>query len=98
MHHSSGDDAPSSAVKLHFWSGVCSQRPATPNDLNLAPEQELLFTELIMDGRILEDNLKRMGLDLAWLTKQLEQSHIHSAEDVFLALCDRNLKFVLYKK
>lgn len=77
---------------------VSSQRPATPNDLNLAPEQELLFTELIMDGRILEDNLKRMGLDLAWLTKQLEQSHIHSAEDVFLALCDRNLKFVLYKK
>ena len=77
---------------------VSSQRPATPNDLNLAPEQELLFTELIMDGRILEVNLKRMGLDLAWLTKQLEQSHIHSAEDVFLALCDRNLKFVLYKK
>ncbi len=77
---------------------VSSQRPATPNDLNLAPEQELLFTELIMDGQILEDNLKRMGLDLAWLTKQLEQSHIHSAEDVFLALCDRNLKFVLYKK
>lgn len=77
---------------------VSSQRPATPNDMNLAPEQELLFTELIMDGRILEDNLKRMGLDLAWLDKQLEQRHIHSAEEVFLALCDRNLKFVLYKK
>ena len=77
---------------------VSSQRPATPSDLNLAPEQELLFTELIMDGRILEDNLKRMGLDLDWLDKQLEQSHIHSAKDVFLALCDRNLKFVLYKK
>ena len=43
---------------------VSSQRPATPNDLNLSPQQELLFTELIMDGRILEDNLKRMGLDL----------------------------------
>lgn len=77
---------------------VSSQRPATPSDLNLAPEQELLFTELIMDGRILEDNLKRMGLDLDWLDKQLEQSHIHSAKDVFLALCDRNMKFVLYKK
>lgn len=77
---------------------VSSQRPATPSDLNLAPEQELLFTELIMDGRILEDNLKRMGLDLDWLDKQLKQSHIHSAKDVFLALCDRNLKFVLYKK
>lgn len=77
---------------------VSSQRPATPNDMNLAPEQELLFTELIMDGRILEDNLKRMGLDLTWLDKQLKQHKIHSAQDVFLAVCDRNLKFVLYEK
>ena len=76
---------------------VSSQRPATPNDMNLAPEQELLFTELIMDGRILEDNLKRMGLDLTWLDKQLNQRHIHSPKDVFLAVCDRNLKFVLYE-
>lgn len=77
---------------------VSSQRPATPNDMNLAPEQELLFTEIIMDGRILEDNLKRMGLDLTWLDKQLKQRHIHTPQDVFLAVCDRNLKFVLYEK
>ena len=77
---------------------VTSQRPATPNDLNLAPQQELLFTELIMDGRILEDNLKRMGLDQTWLNKQLKQRHIHTPKDVFLAVCDRNLKFVLYEK
>ena len=77
---------------------VSSHRPATPNDMNLCPEQELLFTELIMDGRILEDNLKRMGLDLTWLDKQLKQRHIHSAKDVFLAVCDRNLKFALYEK
>lgn len=77
---------------------VSTQRPATPNDLNLAPDQELLFTELIMDGRILEDNLTRMGLNLTWLDKQLKQRHIHSAQDVFLAVCDRNLKFVLYEK
>ena len=77
---------------------VSTQRPVTPNDMNLAPEQELLFTELIMDGRILHDNLKRMGLDLTWLDKQLKQRHISSAQDVFLAVCDRNLKFVLYEK
>lgn len=77
---------------------VSSQRPVTPCDMNLVPEQELLFTELIMDGRILEENLKRMGLDLTWLSKQLEQRHIHTPQDVFLAVCDRNLKFVLYKK
>lgn len=77
---------------------VSSQRPATPNDMNLAPAQELLFTELIMDGRIMESNLKRMGLDLAWLNKQLKQRHIRSAQDVFLAVCDPNRKFVLYEK
>lgn len=77
---------------------VTSQRPATPKDLNVAPEQELLFTELIMDGRILEENLKRMGLDLTWLDKQLKQRHVHSPKDVILAVCDPNLKFVLYEK
>lgn len=77
---------------------VSGRRPVTPEDMNLAPEQELLFTELIMDGRVLEDNLKRMGLDLTWLDKQLNQRGIKSPKDVFLAVCDRNLKFVHYEK
>lgn len=76
---------------------VSDQRPATPKDMSLSPEQELLFTELIMDGRILEGNLKRMGLDRTWLDKQLKQNHIHSPKEVFLAVCDRNLKFAVYK-
>lgn len=76
---------------------VSAQRPATPNDMNLAPEQELLFTAFIMDGQILEGNLKRMGLDLTWLDKQLHQRGIHSAQDVFLAVCDKNQKLVIYK-
>ena len=75
---------------------VSKKRPVTPEDMKLSPEQEPLSPEVIMDGRILEDNLKRMGLDLTWLDKQLKQRHIHSPKDVFLAVCDRNLKFVLY--
>lgn len=77
---------------------VTTQRPVTPQDLDLSPDQELIFTELIMDGRILEDNLHRMGLDRTWLDKQLKQRHISSAKEVFLAVCDRNLKFVLFEK
>jgi len=76
---------------------VTEKRPATPSDMNLSPAQELLFTELILDGRILEGNLKRMGLDQTWLDKQLQQNHIHSPKEVFLALCDKNLTFVAYK-
>ena len=66
---------------------VSDKRPATPSDMNLKPEQELLFTELIMDGHILEGNLKRMGLDKTWLAKQLAQNHVHSPKEVFLAVC-----------
>ena len=77
---------------------VSSRRPVTPADMNLAPQQELLFTELIMDGRILDDNLKRMGLDLTWLNHQLRERRVRSAKEVFLAVCDRNLNFVLYEK
>lgn len=77
---------------------VTTQRPVTPQDMALTPDQELMFTELIMDGRILEDNLHRMGLDRTWLEKQLKQRHISTAKEVFLAVCDRNLKFVLFKK
>ena len=76
---------------------VSDQRPATPGDMALSPEQEEIFTELIMDGRILECNLKRMGLDLTWLDKQLKQRGVHSTQDVFLAVCDRNQKLVLYE-
>lgn len=77
---------------------VSSQRPVTPNDMNLSPKQEQLFTELIMDGRILEDNLKRMGLNLTWLEKQLKERRINSAKDVFLALCDPDLNLVLFEQ
>lgn len=76
---------------------VSTQRPATPGDMNLSPEQELLFTELIMDGRILERNLKHMGLDLTWLDKQLKQRGISSPRDILLAVCDQNHKLIIYE-
>ncbi len=76
---------------------VSTQRPATPADLNLAPEQESLYTELIMDGRILEDNLKKLGLNLTWLDRQLKQRHLSSARDAFLAVCNKNRKLIIFE-
>lgn len=76
---------------------VTQQRPVTPKDMHLPVEQALLFTELIMDGRILESNLQRMGLDRQWFDRQLKQNHIRSPKEVFLAVCDQNLNFAVYK-
>ena len=73
-------------------------RPATPNDLQLNPEQEILFSEVIMDGKILEENLNKLGFELNWLSKQLKQHGFHSHKDVFLAVCDKNQNIFFYKK
>ena len=66
--------------------------------MNLSPEQELLFTELIMDGRILESNLKRIGLDLTWLDKQLKAHHVRCSSDVFLLTVDEQNQVYLAEK
>ena len=42
---------------------VSARRPVNPADLNLSPPQETILAEVIMDGRILDENLKRMSLN-----------------------------------
>ena len=73
-------------------------RPVPPEDMKLAPEQEKIFTEVIMDGRILEENLKRMGRNADWLRKQLRSQGIGGAGEVFLGLCDPELNLSCYLK
>ena len=74
-----------------------SKRPLNPEDICLTPEPEYISTEVIMDGRILDENLKRMGLDKIWLNKQLEKQGYKNAKEVFLGVCDSNNKLTLYK-
>lgn len=75
---------------------VSTKRPATPEDMNLQPQMEYIQTEVIMDGRILDGNLKRMGLDSKWLEKQLKGQGYSNAKEIFLGLCDENHKLSLF--
>jgi uncharacterized membrane protein YcaP (DUF421 family) len=75
-----------------------TRRPATPQDFQLSPKQELLFAEIIMDGEIIEKNLKSIGFDINWLSKQLAQQGISSPKDVSLGVCDRNQNVSFYMK
>lgn len=74
-----------------------SKRPANPEDLSLSPKPEYISTEVIMDGKILNENLKRMGLDSTWLNKQLKNQGYKNAKEIFLGLCDENKQLTLYK-
>lgn len=76
---------------------VSTRRPVNPGDLNLSPPQETILAEVIMDGRILDENLKRMGLDTRWLLKRLEEQGYQSAEEVFLDLCGEDHSLTLFR-
>lgn len=67
-----------------------ANRPVTPADMELHPKPDHINTELIMDGRIMGENLKRMGLDLKWLEKQIKAQGFHDVKEIFLGLCDNN--------
>lgn len=71
-------------------------RPATPEDLKLNPKEDNINTEIIMDGRILEENLKRIGLDLTWLNKQLKAQGYRNAKEIYLGLCDKDNQLSLF--
>ena len=75
---------------------VSTKRPMNPTDMNILPNPEYICTEVIMDGRILEENLKRMGLDRNWLQKQLRERGYHDAKEVFLGVCDDNNKLSVF--
>lgn len=62
--------------------------PITPHDLNIPTEYKGITTELIYDGVVIEENLKRVNLDRPWLEKQLKALNIKSPGEVFLALLD----------
>lgn len=76
---------------------VSSKRPANPEDMGLLPEEEYVNTEVIMDGRILDENLKRMGLDRIWLQRQLKDQGNKKVKEIFLGVCDKNNKLTLFQ-
>ncbi len=76
---------------------VSAKRPVNPNDMGMSPQPEYISTEVIMDGRILEGNLKRMGLDKKWLQKQLESQGYKNAKNISLAVCDDNNQLSLFE-
>lgn len=74
-----------------------TKRPLNPEDVNITPEKEEIMTEIIMDGKILHENLHRRGLNLEWLYKELDKKRCKKTKDIYLALCDRDNKLVVYE-
>ena len=63
-----------------------ANRPATPEDLSLTVKPAHIGVEVIMDGRIMGENLCRMGRDEKWLVKQIRLQGFKAAKEIFLGI------------
>ena len=65
-------------------------RPATAEDVGLAPQKATFPSNIIKDGEVDKAALKRIGKDENWLSAQLRKEKIGKANDVFLLCADQN--------
>lgn len=61
-------------------------RPATPEDMKISVKSAYIGVEVIMDGRVMGENLSRVGRNSNWLTKQLKSQGHNDTKDIFLAI------------
>ena len=64
------------------------KRPVSPEDLGLSTNYIGLTRDIILDGKILTDNLTAINLTEDWLITTLKQQGIDSPNDVFYAGLD----------
>ena len=75
---------------------VSTDRPATPSDLKLKPEQDYIQKAVILDGHINYVNLKFTGNNETWLLNKLKEQKYNTHKEILLALCDSNNKLTLF--
>ncbi len=73
-------------------------RPLTPEDMALQIKQDTPSPSLIMDGVVMQENLKDAGLDANWLSSELLSQGITNPKQVFYATLDSNNQLVVYPK
>lgn len=57
-----------------------NKRTLTPEDFDMQPEYEGMEYDLIIDGKIMYDNLKKLGKNFEWLKKELKKQNMAPSE------------------
>ncbi len=64
------------------------KRPVQPADMGLAPPQEGLPVNLVVDGVVDDEMMREIGKDRRWLDQQLANLGFRGPEDILLASLD----------
>lgn len=73
-----------------------TDRPATPTDLNLNPKQSQVQIPFVMDGVLLEENIRQVGKEESWVHRSLLREGYKDEKEVLLALWDGGEKLTVF--
>ena len=73
-------------------------RPLTPKDMKIKVEKEGLCSNVIIDGKIMHNNLENIKKDEKWLNKALKVKGYNDISKILLATVDVNEKIVIYER
>ena len=82
--------------KLSFLPKA-ENRPTITSDFNMTPKQDRIVVNVIMDGKVIQENLNYTGNDYVWLQNQLVKQSVNNVSDIFLATCDSDNNLSIYK-
>ena len=63
-----------------------NKRNTIPEDFNIMPEYEGIAYDLVVDGKIMKENLKKLGKNYTWLTNQLKPYKIKPEEALIVTI------------
>lgn len=70
-----------------------NKRNTIPEDFNIEPEYEGIAYDLVIDGIVMYDNLKKIGKDYKWLEKEVKKFKITPEEALVVTV---NGKYQIY--
>lgn len=73
-------------------------KPVTKKDMDLKIIPSSLVANIIIDGKIMMNNLKAMNKDEKWLSHELKVLGYKDIDEILLATLDSNDKIMVYKK
>ncbi len=75
-----------------------AKRAVTTQDLNINAEYEGLPLSVVLDGRILKNDLKKLGLTQEWLIEQLRSAGYDDISQVLFASVSNNNQLFIQEK
>lgn len=72
--------------------------PVTISDMKLKESKNALVSNLVIDGKIMFNNLDYIGKSEQWLLNRLDSMGYKSLDEILLVTCDNKEKIVVFEK